>query len=64
MAPWQVLACCLAPAELTSRWEGQPAATDHLYLVLRWRNAPGIVSISSPSLPALQQRGSPCHTQD
>lgn len=64
MAPLQVLPCCLTPAVLTSRWEGQPAATDHLCPVLRWRNAPGIVSITSPSLPAPQQRGSPCHIQD
>lgn len=60
----QVLPCCRAPAALTSRWEGQAAATDHPCPLLRWRNAPGIVSITSPSLPALQQCGSPCHTQD
>lgn len=62
-APLQVLPCCPAPATLASRCEGQPAATDHPCPVLRWRNAPGIVSITSPSLPAPQRRGCPRHTQ-
>lgn len=62
-APLQLLPCCPAPAALASRCEGQPAATDHPCPVLRWRNAPGIVSITSPSLPAPQQRGCPRHTQ-